>query len=85
MRHGNHRRRILAGVGVVGSLTIAAAIAFPAAAGASSHYNPPSYLSHFSTVTTVASTVPANGDVNPYGITVVPRVGGEGRRPVTPW
>jgi hypothetical protein len=73
MRHGNQRRRILAGVGVVGSLTIAAAIAFPAAAGASSHYNPPSYLSQFSKVTNIASTVPANGDVNPYGITVVPQ------------
>ncbi len=31
-----------------------------------------SYMGGFSTVSTVASTVPANGDVNPYGIAVVP-------------
>ena len=28
---------------------------------------------HCNTVTTLASTVPANGDVNPYGVAVVPR------------
>jgi hypothetical protein len=32
-----------------------------------------SYLGHFSTVSVVASTVPANGDVNPYGVAVVKR------------
>src|SRR5579872_2993214 len=26
----------------------------------------------FTTITTVASTVPANGDINPYGVAVVP-------------
>ena len=30
------------------------------------------FLDHFDTVTLIASTVPANGDVNPYGIAVVP-------------
>lgn len=30
-----------------------------------------SYLSHFSKLRTIASTVPFNGDVNPYGIAVV--------------
>jgi hypothetical protein len=39
--------------------------------------SPPAFLFHFSTVTNVASTVPANGDLNPYGITVVPQ--SEGR------
>jgi hypothetical protein len=34
--------------------------------------NPGSFLSHFGTVSTVASTVPANGDVNPYGVATVP-------------
>ena len=33
---------------------------------------PGPFLSHFSKVTTIASTVPGNGDVNPYGIVVVP-------------
>ncbi len=42
-------------------------MALPGTATASSS----SYLSHFSKVTNVASTVPANGDLNPYGITVV--------------
>ncbi len=31
-----------------------------------------SYLGHFNTISTVASTVPANGDVNPYGVAIVP-------------
>ena len=30
------------------------------------------FLGGFNTVTTIASTVPANGDVNPYGVAVVP-------------
>jgi hypothetical protein len=29
------------------------------------------YLSHFSTISTIASTVPHNGDVNPYGIFII--------------
>ena len=32
-----------------------------------------SYLGQFNTLSVVASTVPANGDINPYGIVVVPR------------
>lgn len=31
-----------------------------------------SFLSHLNQLRTVASTVPANGDVNPYGVAVVP-------------
>ena len=31
-----------------------------------------SFLAGFSHLTTVASTVPANGDVNPYGVAIVP-------------
>jgi hypothetical protein len=56
---------------MVGCLSITA-VALPLAAGASARGSI-SFLSHFSTVTNVASTVPANGDVNPYGITVVPQ------------
>src|SRR5664279_1581182 len=65
------RRLVLAAIGMVGCLSITA-VALPLAAGASAHGST-SFLSHFSTVTNVASTVPANGDVNPYGITVVPQ------------
>jgi hypothetical protein len=41
---------------------------FVEAASASSTFTGP-----LNTVTTLASTVPANGDVNPYGVAVVPR------------
>lgn len=34
------------------------------------------FISQFHSVSTVGSTVPANGDVNPYGIVVVPRTTG---------
>jgi hypothetical protein len=35
-----------------------------------------SFLSHFSTAMKISSTVPSNGDVNPYGIVVVPHSDG---------
>jgi hypothetical protein len=35
------------------------------------------YLLRFHTVSQIASTVPANGDVNPYGVTVVPQTAGK--------
>jgi len=34
------------------------------------------FLSHFDAVDLVASTVPANGDINPYGIAVIPHSDG---------
>jgi hypothetical protein len=34
--------------------------------------SPSPFVSSFSTVTSLGSTVPANGDINPYGIVVVP-------------
>ncbi|HEX3460223.1 MAG TPA: hypothetical protein VHT49_04905, partial [Acidimicrobiales bacterium] len=73
--HG-HFRGGLRGMAVAGALSMAAALALPAVAGAS----PPSstgFLSHFSKVTNVVSTVPANGDLNPYGIAVVPQSTGK--------
>jgi hypothetical protein len=48
----------------VGVAPVALALADSAPAGAA----PVPYLSHFTTVTTVASTVPSNGDLNPYGV-----------------
>jgi NHL repeat len=74
------RRRKRPGVGGLGMLAavaaavtvgvapLAVALADAAPAGAA----PVPYLSHFATVTTVASTVPPNGDVNPYGVANVP-------------
>jgi hypothetical protein len=53
---------------VASGVALVAAVATAAPAGAA----PPPFLSHFSTVTSIASTVPANGDLNPYGIANVP-------------
>ena len=36
-----------------------------------------SFTGNFTTTTFLASTVPANGDVNPYGVFVVPRTTGK--------
>ena len=62
--------RALLAVGMTGALGAAAAAVGVPAAAASAPTQP--FLSHLSTVINVASTVPANGDVNPYGITAVP-------------
>ena len=53
---------IAAGAGVLTGLGLAAV---PASAASVP------YLSHFHTLTTVHSTIPNNGDVNPYGIFIV--------------
>jgi hypothetical protein len=47
---------------------LAAAVLWPASASAFDH----SFISQFSTVSEVGTTVPSNGDVNPYGIANVP-------------
>ena len=36
-----------------------------------------SFISNFNTVTTISSTVPSNGDVNPYGVARVPTTKGK--------
>ncbi|HZV73949.1 MAG TPA: hypothetical protein VFF79_09570 [Conexibacter sp.] len=54
-------------LGLASLALVALTLAASAPAGASS------FLSRFPTETTLASTVPANGDVNPYGIAEVPR------------
>ncbi|HEV3264761.1 MAG TPA: hypothetical protein VG014_04500 [Acidimicrobiales bacterium] len=80
--HRRHRRAGLRGAAIAGALTVVASLGLPAVAEASPtpattpSVHPP-FLSHFSTVTNLASTVPANGDVNPYGITVVPQSEGK--------
>ena len=67
--------RIVTAVGMVGCVSIAG-LTLSTTAGASPP-TPPSYLSHLSVVTNVASAVPANGDVNPYGIVAVPQTIGK--------
>jgi NHL repeat len=41
------------------------------------HAAPGSFLGSLPRITTVASTVPANGDINPYGVAVAPRTVGK--------
>lgn len=46
------------------------------------HAFEPSFIRHLNTVTVLNSTVPANGDVNPYGVALIPETKGslvEGR------
>jgi hypothetical protein len=60
---------------------LAAAGLVVAAAGASAAVaSAAPFLAGLTTTTPVASTVPANGDVNPYGVAVVPRSVGALRR-----
>jgi hypothetical protein len=65
----NHRVTLAAATGAAGAL-LAAGVALAPAAGAST---PASSVSGFKTITTVASTVPKNGDLNPYGVAVITR------------
>jgi hypothetical protein len=63
-------RRPRAGAGLAGAVTaVAAAIALAAGPASASAGG---FLGPLDTIRTVASTVPANGDVNPYGVAVVP-------------
>lgn len=64
MRHLRSRLIGLAALAATAALAIIPALA-------QAHDMP--FIKPFSTITTVASTVPANGDVNPYGVFVVPR------------
>ena len=65
------RSLLLAGVLGVGGTALVPSVSNGSALG-----HPRPYLSRFMTVTNVSSTVPANGDVNPYGIIDVPRTEG---------
>lgn len=57
-------RNMLASSLLIGAVIAAAA---PAASG-----TPASFIGGFNSVATIASTVPKNGDVNPYGVAVAP-------------
>ena len=70
----NYRVMLAAATGAAG-VVLAMGVAFAPAAGAAptgahaSH----SFVGGFKTITTVGSTVPKNGDLNPYGVAVVTR------------
>jgi len=57
----------------VAGLAFAAALAWASAAFSAT---PAPFLSTVPSISTVGSTVPSNGDVNPYGLSVVPRSAG---------
>jgi hypothetical protein len=63
------RHRTAAVAAAAGAITALGLAAAPAALAQPA--GSPAYLSHFSKITTIASTVPRNGDVNPYGIFVI--------------
>ena len=66
-------QRAMATVAAAGA---ASGLLLAAASGASAQATtktPASFIGTFGNVSTVASTVPANGDLNPYGTAVVPR------------
>ena len=61
---------------VLGGLALAVTALATSGAAPTGALGPEPFLVGFNTVTTVASTVPANGDVNPYGIVNVPQTVG---------
>jgi hypothetical protein len=72
MRHATVRIGALAGIGT--ALVLAAAACSSAAPSSAKADTP--FLDRFQIVSQIASTVPANGDVNPYGVAVVPQSAG---------
>ncbi len=60
------QRLTRAAVVTVGAATLAAFALAPALA-----LTPASFIGNFTKIDTIASTVPANGDLNPYGVAVV--------------
>jgi hypothetical protein len=64
------RMKVVQRIAIATAVAGAAALALvPAAqAGATTHS---SFIGRFSKISTIASTVPHNGDVNPYGIVVI--------------
>jgi hypothetical protein len=65
------RHRIAAIAAAAAAVTALGLAAVPAASAQPAGLT--AFLSHFSTIKTIASTVPRNGDVNPYGIFIIRR------------
>jgi len=73
-------RRYAAGLAAIVTTTAGLLAGTGLAAGAASAASFPAFVGPLHHVTTLASTVPANGDVNPYGVAVVPRSTGNLRQ-----
>jgi hypothetical protein len=63
------RRRVAAALAAAGAISAFGLAAAQVAAAEPA--GPAAYISHFSKLSSIDSTVPSNGDVNPYGIFVV--------------
>ena len=70
-----HRAAVAA---VAAGMTAAAGLAMAPAAGATAHQ--PSFIGQFHRLRTIGSTVPRNGDVNPYGMVAIRHTRGKLRR-----
>src|ERR1700683_1678957 len=67
-------------IATAASAAIAMGTGLAMMAPASAAQTPSPFISQFSKLKTIASTVPGNGDVNPYGIVVVRHSRGKLRR-----
>jgi hypothetical protein len=70
-----HRAVVASAAGVAAAAT--AAFVLAPAAGAQARSSGSSFIGHFHQLKTIASTVPGNGDVNPYGTVVIPQTQGD--------
>ena len=64
--------RVFAGAGLACAVLAAASTAAASTRNAHASSTPTAFLSGLHAIDTIGSTVPANGDVNPYGLAVVP-------------
>ncbi len=70
--HGPGGRARLVTAAVATFAALAATVTAGALGAAPAGAAPVPFLSHFSSMSVVGSTVPGNGDVNPYGVATVP-------------
>ena len=73
-------RRYAAGLAAIVTTTAGLLAGSGLAAGAAGAASVPAFVGPLHHVTKLASTVPANGDVNPYGVFVIPRSTGNLRQ-----
>jgi hypothetical protein len=73
------QRAVVASAATVAAAATAAFVLAPAA-GAQARAGGSSFIGHFHHLTTIASTVPGNGDVNPYGTVVIRQTQGDLKR-----
>ncbi len=66
-------RRYVAGLAAVVTTAAGLLAATGLGAGVANASSIPAFVGPLHHITTLASTVPANGDVNPYGVAVIPR------------